>query len=72
MRYRMLQTLRDFGLECLTRAGEMDVIRQAHALYYLALANMSEPYLKGTERAPWMIRLEQEHENLPQLNADIE
>ena len=63
-RFRMLQMLREFGLECLTSAGETEVTRQAHAAYYLALAEEAEPQLRGTEQARWFARLELEHENL--------
>ncbi len=63
-RWWMLQTLREFGLEVLSGAGEDEVIRQAHAEYYLALAEEAEPLLHGSEQKSWLSRLEQEHENL--------
>src|SRR5258708_1302791 len=63
-RFWMLQTLHEFGLECLVSAGEADPTRQAHAEYYLALAEQAEPHLRGTEQIRWFARLEQEHENL--------
>jgi len=63
-RFSMLQTLREFGLEMLASMAETTVTRQAHAGYYLALAQEAEPYLRGAEQASWLARLEQEHENL--------
>ncbi len=63
-RFGMLQTLREFGLECLADAKEMEATRHAHALYYLRLAKETGPHLKGTAAARWLTRLEQEHENL--------
>jgi len=63
-RFSMLQTLREFGLELLAAAGETPVTRQAHADYYLPLAQEAEPHLYGAEQATWLARLEQEHENL--------
>lgn len=63
-RFWMLQTLREFGLESLTSVGETEVTRQAHAAYYLALAEEAEPQLQGTEQARWLAQLEREHENL--------
>src|SRR6266849_2203737 len=63
-RFRMLQMLREFGLECLTNTGETEVTQQAHAEYYLTLAEEAEPQLRGTEQARWFARLEQEHGNL--------
>jgi predicted ATPase/class 3 adenylate cyclase len=63
-RFWMLQTLREFGLEQLTRSEELEATRQAHAEYYLWLAEEAQPSLQATEQGKWMIRLEQEHENL--------
>jgi predicted ATPase/class 3 adenylate cyclase len=63
-RWWMLQTVREFGLEVLASAGETEAIRQAHAAYYLALAEQAEPHLHGSEQERWFARLEQEHENL--------
>jgi predicted ATPase/class 3 adenylate cyclase len=63
-RFWMLQTLREFGLEQLARGGELEVTRQAHAEYYLRLAEEAQPALQATGQGRWMARLEQEHENL--------
>jgi len=63
-RFGMLQVLREFGLERLAASGEMEATRQAHALYYLALAEEAQPYLRRAEQGRWLARLEQEHENL--------
>jgi predicted ATPase len=63
-RFWMLQTLREFGLERLAEAEETEATRQAHALYYLALAEEAEPHLRGAEQTGWLARLEQEQENL--------
>src|SRR5215469_1347237 len=60
----MLETLREYGLECLAMQGEMESTQQAHAEYYLALAEQAEPHLKGAEQGRWFARLEQEHDNL--------
>ena len=60
----LLETLREFGLECLERQGEMEAARRAHAHYYLALAEQAEPELEGPNQATWLQRLGQEHDNL--------
>jgi predicted ATPase/class 3 adenylate cyclase len=60
----MLETIREYGLEALETSGEMEATRQAHALYYLAMAEKAEPELVGPEQAVWLERLEQEHDNL--------
>jgi predicted ATPase/DNA-binding CsgD family transcriptional regulator len=63
-RFAMLQTLREFGLEMLDTAGETQVTREAHAAYYLPLAEEAAPHLHGAEQAIWLARLVQEHKNL--------
>src|SRR3989440_10771498 len=63
-RFWMLQTLREFGLEQLAQSGELETTRQAHAEYYLRLAEEAQPSLMATEQGRWLARLEQEHENL--------
>jgi predicted ATPase/class 3 adenylate cyclase len=63
-RFWMLQTLREFGLEQLAKSGELEATRQAHAGYYLWLAEEAQPSLQANEQGRWMTHLEQEHENL--------
>jgi predicted ATPase/DNA-binding CsgD family transcriptional regulator len=60
----MLETIREYALECLTTSGEMQATRQAHAAYYLALAEKAEPALFGAQQAMWLELLEREHDNL--------
>jgi predicted ATPase/DNA-binding CsgD family transcriptional regulator/tetratricopeptide (TPR) repeat protein len=60
----MLETLREFSLECLERQGELEAARRAHAHYYLALAEAAEPHLFGPEQLLWLDRLERELDNL--------
>jgi predicted ATPase/DNA-binding CsgD family transcriptional regulator len=60
----MLETIREYGLGVLAASGEMEDSRQAHASYYLALAEEAEPQLRGAEQARWVSQLEREQENL--------
>lgn len=62
-RYRMLETIREYALERLEASGEVDDIRQRHAVYYLSLAERAEPELWGPEEGAWLRRVEREHEN---------
>ncbi len=63
-RFLMLQTLREYGLEMLTATGELQITLAVHAQLFLALAEQAEPELQGPNPAPWVERLEQEHDNL--------
>jgi len=64
VRYRLLETVRQYGWDRLREAGEATAIRQQHAAYYVALAEMIEPKLRGVEQQAWLARLESEHDNL--------
>ena len=63
-RLTMLETIREYGLECLHESREAQASQRAHALYYLALAEEAEPHLKGEQQVLWWKRLEREQENL--------
>ena len=63
-RVEMLETLREYGLEAVEASGGMEVTQEAHAEYYLRLAEEAEPELAGQEQAVWLERLEREHDNL--------
>jgi len=60
----MLETVREYGLECLVSSGEAIAMQSAHGGYYLALAEQAEPYLITTGQSLWLERLEQEYTNL--------
>jgi predicted ATPase/class 3 adenylate cyclase len=63
-RLAMLETIREYGLECLRESGEMEATQKAHADYYLTLAEEAETELRGAQSALWLERLEREHDNL--------
>jgi hypothetical protein len=60
----MLETIREYGLEALVTSGEMEASREAHAHYYLELAEEAERDLGGLQAAVALERLEREHDNL--------
>src|SRR5437764_9685139 len=60
----MLETIREYGLEVLASGGEAEAMHEAHATYYLALAEQAEPELSGPQQISWFERLEREHDNL--------
>jgi len=63
-RLAMLETIREYGREKLDASGETESTRQAHALYYLSLAEDAEIEIGGARQAAWLERLEREHDNL--------
>ena len=64
-RFRMLETIREYGLERLEESGEREPTRRRHGLHYLALAEEGEQaLLAGGEQGAWLERLEREHDNL--------
>ncbi|GAA1589770.1 BTAD domain-containing putative transcriptional regulator [Actinomadura kijaniata] len=64
VRYRMLETVRAFGLERLAEAGERERFRRAHAAFFLDLAETADPRLRSAEQLDWLARLAAEHGNL--------
>jgi tetratricopeptide (TPR) repeat protein len=63
IRFRMLETLREYGRENL-QPGECSEIQRRHADYFLALAEEADPQLGQAEQLYWLDRLEREHDNL--------
>ena len=63
-RLLLLETVREYGLECLEASGEAESVRAAHARYYLHLAEEAEQHLSGQEQARWLAHLEHDHCNL--------
>ena len=63
-RLSLLETNRAYALEQLEANGEDETIQQAHATYYLTLAEAATPYFSRPEQTIWLDRLEREHANL--------
>ncbi|MEO7714757.1 MAG: tetratricopeptide repeat protein [Capsulimonas sp.] len=61
-RYRMLETLREFSAEQVPEDAREDLHR-AHAEYLMTLAEAAEPEIAGGDQAPWLMRMEAEHDN---------
>jgi predicted ATPase/class 3 adenylate cyclase len=64
VRYRLLETIRQYAQERLLQAGEVARLSSRHHDWYLALAETAEPHLTGPGQAHWLNRLEDEHDNL--------
>lgn len=63
-RYRMLETLREYGSERLADRGELLQARRAHARYYRDLAEHAEPLLRTTDQLQWLRQLDVERDNI--------
>ncbi len=63
-RFELLETIREFGWDCLRERGELEPLRARHAMVFLALAEGAEPLLHGPNQVAWLERLAQEHDNL--------
>ncbi|GAA2133576.1 BTAD domain-containing putative transcriptional regulator [Actinomadura napierensis] len=60
-RFRMLETIREYGRE---RPADADAARDAHLACFLDLAERAEPHLRGAEQLRWIALLAGERENL--------
>lgn len=65
-RYRLLETVRQYGAERLAERGETHDLQRRHAEYFFALASQAEPHLSTTRRPAWVRRLRDELDNLRQ------
>ena len=63
MRFRMLETLREYAAERLD-TQERGVLQRGHLQYFLALAEEAAPNLSKPEQAMWLDRLGAEYDNL--------
>jgi predicted ATPase/class 3 adenylate cyclase len=63
-RFRMLETIQEFGLEMLAESGDKPEIRRQHAAFYLELGERAESALRGGELPTWLERLQAEHGNM--------
>jgi tetratricopeptide (TPR) repeat protein len=63
IRYRLLETLREYGAERLAPADQ-EALAERHATFFLALAERAEGLMHSPERYCWLARLEPERDNL--------
>jgi len=63
-RYEMLETVREYALDCLRSSGESDTVHRRHAAFFHTIAEESIPGLIGREQASWLLRLEADRANL--------
>jgi predicted ATPase/class 3 adenylate cyclase len=63
-RYRLLETLRQYGRNKLSETNQAAAIRDAHLNWAVELAEEAEQHLDGLEQAAWLDLLERELDNL--------
>jgi non-specific serine/threonine protein kinase len=63
-RYRLLETLRQYGQERLSAAGERAAVQGRHAAYFRALVERDEQGLPGPDQLRWLGGMERELDNL--------
>lgn len=63
-RYGMLEIIREFGLDQLASAAEVEVMRERHATHFCELAEQAESGFLGTDEVAWLDRIEQELGNI--------
>jgi non-specific serine/threonine protein kinase len=63
-RFRMLETVKEFGMERLAAAGELDDVREDHAEFFLELAESRDPTIPIPGDFEWIARLTPDQANL--------
>ncbi|HUR13401.1 MAG TPA: BTAD domain-containing putative transcriptional regulator [Mycobacteriales bacterium] len=64
MRYRMLETLRQYAAELLRASGENETTANRHALYFRSVGEDAEQALRGAGQREALRQLRAEHANL--------
>ena len=63
-RFRMLETLRQYGAERLVETAASESATDRHLAWAVSLVAEAEPHLEATGQAHWLQRLAVEHDNL--------
>ncbi len=64
VRYRFLETVRQYGRDRLRESGEEEAARRRHRDWYLAFVERAERELEGSQQTAWFETVEAEHDNL--------
>ena len=63
-RFWLLATIREYAWERLAKSGELNVVQDAHARFFLDIAERFAEELRGPKQADWLALLSREHDNL--------
>jgi predicted ATPase/class 3 adenylate cyclase len=66
LRYRLLETIRQFAADRLVEAGEDETaaVSSAHCAHFVAIAESAVPHLYGPQQGSWFTRLDSDRANL--------
>lgn len=64
LRFRMLETLREYGQERLAERGEVEALLRRHLDHFLHLAEQADRQTRASGPGDWLLRLEADHDNL--------
>jgi len=66
LRYRLLETIRQFAADRLAEAGgdEAAAVQAAHCAHYLSVAETAAPHLTGPDQGSWLAQLDADQANL--------
>jgi predicted ATPase/DNA-binding SARP family transcriptional activator len=64
VRFRLLETIREYAWERVCASAEAETIQRRHLEFFLRLAEEIEPRLAAADQVAWLERLEAEHDNL--------
>jgi non-specific serine/threonine protein kinase len=66
MRYRLLETIRQFAAERLAQAGHSEdaAVAAAHCRHYLCMSETAAAHLTGPDQGSWLARLDADQANL--------
>jgi predicted ATPase/class 3 adenylate cyclase len=64
LRYRLLETIRQFAGERLAEAGEAAAVSAAHCQYFVSVAERAGAHLTGPDQGSWFAVLDAERANL--------
>jgi predicted ATPase/class 3 adenylate cyclase len=67
-RYRLLETLRDYGLERLAERGDVGTFRRRHAAHYLDVATEAAAQIVGADDIRWLAQVD---DDLPNFRAAL-
>jgi predicted ATPase/class 3 adenylate cyclase len=66
LRYRLLETIRQFAVDRLVEAGDEETaaVSAAHCAHFVSVAETAAPHLAGPEQGSWFGRLDADRANL--------